>query len=237
MTRQVCVARQDILRGRPTEHIVDEVSIAGSEPGPLRIFVSQVKLDTRCAVKKEAPRLSVCQDQRKRNRDIQVILQRGMATRRIDIPEKLMGPRFIQFTRAFPAAKIEICGHMPLIHTHGGPQSSRWICQIDNRRSLGRDEPAHTKLWIFCSEGASCMDREADRQRTHGEMSSCNRCCDGDFAVSLPDGHWPWVPIPRDHSLRAIASGPTMREKANPKQIRRERSHLDCCRASTQADL
>src|SRR5258708_4225509 len=58
MTRQVCVARQDILRGRPTEHIVDEVSIADSEPRPLRIFASQIKLDTRCAVKKEAPRVS-----------------------------------------------------------------------------------------------------------------------------------------------------------------------------------
>src|SRR5258708_17606657 len=101
MTRQVCVARQDILRGRPTEHIVDEVSIAGSEPGPLKIFVSQVKLDTRCAVKKEAPRLSVCQDQRKRHRDIQVILQRGMDTSRLDNPQQLMRTRFIQLTRAF----------------------------------------------------------------------------------------------------------------------------------------
>src|SRR6266404_4624281 len=237
MTRQVCVARQDILRGRPTEHIVDEVSIAGSEPRPLRIFASQVKLDTRCAVKKEAPRLSVCQDQRKRNRDVQVILQRGMATRRIDIPEKLMGPRFIQFTRAFPAAKIALSGHMPLIHTHGGPQSSRWICQIDNRRSLGRDEPAHAKLWIVYSESTSRRIMKTDAQRIKREMSSCNRCCDGNFAVSLPDGHWPRVPVPRDHSLRAIASGPTMWEKANPKQIGRERSHLDCCRASTQANL
>src|SRR6266481_8384700 len=88
-----------------------------------------------------------------------------ISTRRIDIPEKLMGPRFIQFTCTFPAAKIALSGHMPLIHTRGGPQSSRWICQIDNRRSLGQCEPAHAKLWIVYSEGASFMVREADPQR------------------------------------------------------------------------
>src|SRR5258708_37248957 len=98
MTRQVCVARQDILRGRPTEHIGDEVSIAGSEPRPLRIFASQVKLDTRCAVKKEAPRLSVCQDECKRNRHVKVILRRSMATMRLDMPEKLTGRRTSQVT-------------------------------------------------------------------------------------------------------------------------------------------
>src|SRR5260370_35645357 len=187
MTRQVCVARQDILRGRPTEHIVDEVSIAGSEPRPLRIFASQVKLDTRCAVKKEAPRLSVCQDQCKRNRDVQVILQRSMATRRIDIPEKLMGPRCIQFTCTFPAAKIVFSGHMPLIHTNGGPQGSRRIYDIERGNLFGQCDPAHTKLWIVYSEGASCMVREADPQRITSEMSGCERGCTGAFAHALLD--------------------------------------------------
>ena len=107
-----------------------------------------------------------------------------MATRRIDIPENLMGARFIQFTCAFPTTKIALSGHMPLIHTHGGPQRSRWIGQIDNRRSLGRDEPAHTKLWIIYSEGASCLVREADPQRIKREMSGCERGCNGDFADS-----------------------------------------------------
>src|SRR5258708_238633 len=160
-----------------------------------------------------------------------------MATMWINVPEKLMRPRLIQFTRTLPTAKIVFSGHMPLIHTHGGPQSSRWICQIDNRRSLGRDEPAHAKLWIVYSENTSCRIMKTDAQRIKREMSSCNRCCDADFAVSLPDAHSPWVPIPRDHSLRAIPSAPTMRKKANPKQIRRERSHLDCGRARAQANL
>src|SRR5260221_2412800 len=160
-----------------------------------------------------------------------------MATMWINVPERLMRHCLIKSTGPLPTAKIVSSGHMPLIHTHGGPQSSGWIGQIDNGRSLGRDDPAHANLWIVYSESTSRRIMKTDAQRIKREMSSCNRCCDGNFAVSLPDGHWPRVPVPRDHSLRAIACGPTMREKANPKKIRRERSHLDCCRASTQANL
>src|SRR5438132_1172863 len=141
--------------------------------------------------------------------------------------------RCTQATRAFPAAKLAFSGHMPLIHTHGGPQSSRWICQIDNRRSRGRDEPAHAKLWIVYSEGASRMVREADPQRIEREMSGCERGCNGDFADSLLDAYRSRFPIPRNHSLRTVASRPAMGKQANAKQIRSKRCHFDCCRAST----
>src|SRR5579885_2424594 len=105
MAREIGVARQHLLGRGTTEDIIHEVTIVRLEPRAPGIFMSKIKLNARRAVEKEAPGLSISQRQGKRDRDIQVILQGGMAARRIDVPEELMRTRFIQFAGAFATAK------------------------------------------------------------------------------------------------------------------------------------
>src|SRR6202022_402619 len=96
VTCQVRVASKHIPRGWTAKDVVDEVSAAGAKPGSLRFIVGKVELHLRSAVKKEAPRLALVEHQCKRDRGVEIVLQRGVAARRIDIPKELPRPRLFQ---------------------------------------------------------------------------------------------------------------------------------------------
>src|SRR2546421_2786263 len=224
---QVRITRKDILRRWTAKDVVDEVSVASAKPGPLRIIMGKVKLDTCRAIKKEAPGLTLLQHQCERDRDIEITLQRCVATRRINIPKNLPRPRLVQFTCALPAAKIVLTSHMLLIHSDRHSQRSRLIGQIDNRSFSRRREPAHTKLWIIQSERASRVIGKTNAQGIKREMRSRSRGCKCHFIGFLNNGYWPRLPILRNDRLRVIASRPAMGEKTNAKQLRSKRGHFD----------
>src|SRR5579883_2653614 len=159
-----------------------------------------------------------------------------MAAWRIDVPEELVRPRLLQLPCAFAAGKKMLAGEKLFIDAHSRSQGPRRIGQFHNRRLRARSEPAHTKLWIIACEHASRRVAKADTQRIEGEMSSCNRGGEGDLAFVLPDRHRTRLPVLGDHRLGVITNGPPMWEESDAKQIGRERSHLDCCRPSTQAN-
>src|SRR5258708_799144 len=224
---QVRITRQDIPRRWTAKDVVDEVSVAGAKPGPLRIIMGKVKLDTCRAIKKEAPGLTILQHQCERDRDIEIILQRCVTTRRINIPKNLLRPRLVQFTCALPAPKIVLTSHMLLIHSDRHSQRSRLIGQIDNRSFSRRREPAHTKLWIIQSECTSHVIGKTNAQGIKREMSSRSRGCKRHFIGFLNNGYWPRLPILRNNSHRTVIHRAALREKTNAKQIRSKRGHFD----------
>ncbi len=72
--------------------------------------MGKVELDTRGAIEKEAPGLTLSQDQRKRDRRIEIVLQRRVARRWIDVPKNLVRSRLVQLTGPLAAAKIVLAG-------------------------------------------------------------------------------------------------------------------------------
>lgn len=67
MPGQVSVTRKDIPWHWTAKDIVDEISVASVKPGPPRIVMSQVELDARCAIEKQAPGLTIRQHQCERD--------------------------------------------------------------------------------------------------------------------------------------------------------------------------
>src|ERR1700674_603088 len=115
VSRKVRVARQHVLRRWAAKDVVDEVSACRPKPGPRRIIVGEIELDARRAVEKEAPGLALGQDERERDGGVEVVLQRRVTARRIDIPEKLLGPRLVQLTRALAAPEVVLTGEVLLV--------------------------------------------------------------------------------------------------------------------------
>src|SRR5579875_193971 len=237
MPCQICVASQDILWCWTTKDVVDEIPVCCAEPGALKVVVSQVELDACGAIEKEAPGPAVSQDQRERDRDVEIILQSCMATWWIDIPEELARPRFIQLARAFAATEIALSRRVTLIDTHRRSQRARRVGQIDGGGGFGRRKPAHTKLRVICGKNAPGGIAELDAQGIKSEMSACGGGCDSYFTGFLLNCYWPCLPFLRDDRHRMIANRAFMRKKTDAKQIRSKRCHFDSCRASTYANV